>query len=43
VALAKLRPYRSLASVVSGVMNLQKIDVESSAEKNPRIIPKPHW
>jgi len=24
-------------------MHLQKIDAESSAKKNPRIIPRPHW
>ena len=48
VLLAQPRPYRAAfkggASVVSEViMHLQKIDAESSAKKNPRIIPRPHW
>jgi|GEM_PF-6975676 len=48
VPLAQPRPYRATftkgASVVSkGMMHLQKITTESSAKRNPRIIPRPHW
>jgi len=48
VPLAQPRPYRATftegASVVSEQMiHLQKINAESSAKKNWRIIPRPHW